>query len=359
MKIFFSGGGTLGPVTPLLAIYESIRLHDATATALWIGTTNGPEKELVEKAGIRFRTISGGKFRRYMSLWNIVDIVRISMGFFQSLWLLWKEDPDICISAGGFISVPLHLAAWVVGVPTWVHQQDVRVGLANKLMAPYATRITTALEQSIISFPKRKTLWLGNPIRKELYAGDKKRAYSLFPVSPQLPVVFATGGGTGSMKVNQMVTQAAQHLRGSCSLIHLSGKERPQELIQPAARQFSAYYFPYPFFTHEMKDAYAIADIVISRAGFGTLSEAAALEKVLILIPKPGHQEENASFLEAHDAAIVLSEETSDGNHVTQEIKLLLADSDRRKTIAKNLHQLLPPATDERIMEIVQLLLGD
>lgn len=353
MNIIFSGGGTLGPVTPLLALTDTFREHYPDARYMWIGTRRGPERELVTQAGITFHTIASGKFRRYISLWNIVDIVRIIVGFFQALVFLWRNDPAICISAGGFISVPVHYAAWLLGIPTWIHQQDIRVGLANKLMAPTATVITTALQESLSSFSAKKTFWLGNPIRKELYTGNIARARTLFGINNTLPVVFATGGGTGSMKVNQMVIQSAQHLEGSCSIIHLSGKERPQDLIAPAARQFSGHYYVYPFFTHEMKDAYAIADIVISRAGFGTLTEMAALSKVAILIPKGGHQDENASFLEEHDAAIVLPEDTSDGNHLTQQIKLLLADPQKQRDLATRLHTILPPARDEDILRII------
>jgi len=158
MKIIFSGGGTLGPVTPLLAIYDIVKTAHPEAQFLWVGTKRGPERELVEQKGIRFITLSSGKFRRYLSIWNITDIVRIIIGFFQSIEIIRKESPGLCVSAGGFISTPLHWAAWFLGVPTWIHQQDVKVGLSNKLMAPFAKVITTALSKNVADFSKKKTL---------------------------------------------------------------------------------------------------------------------------------------------------------------------------------------------------------
>ena len=173
MKILFSGGGTLGPVTPLLAIQEMIKKeHDAKF--VWVGTKKGPEKALVQKEGIGFLSIYSGKLRRYLSFYNVIDIFKILIGFFQSLKIMWKEDPDLCISAGGYISVPVHWAAWLSGTSTWVHQQDVAIGLANRLMAPFAKIVTTALEENASGFSKKKTVWLGNPVRQEILRGKKE-----------------------------------------------------------------------------------------------------------------------------------------------------------------------------------------
>lgn len=356
MKIIFSGGGTLGPVTPLLAIHETIKASEPSATFLWVGTKRGPERTIVEAAGIPFTTLSSGKFRRYISIWNITDIVRIIIGFFQSFFLLWKHNPDICISAGGYISVPLHAAAWVLGVPTWVHQQDIDTGLANSLMVPLASQITTALESQTAQFPKRKVLWLGNPVRRILSQGNANRLRERFGIPAGEPVVFVTGGGTGSMKVNQMTTSAVQHLNGFAHVVHLSGLERPQELVERAQKFFSYYHTAQFFNATEMADAYAAADVVVSRGGFGTITELAALKKCAILIPKPGHQEDNVKFLfEAHAAQFV-DEQLSDGNFLAKTIRQLLEDQSGRKKMGEKLHSLLPQATEEKVMGIVKRL---
>lgn len=358
MKIILSGGGTLGPVTPLLAIHEIVKETFPDADVVWVGTKRGPEKMLVEKAGIPFITLSSGKFRRYISWWNIIDMARIFIGFFQSLVIIWKEAPDLCISAGGFISVPFHSAAWLVSVPTWIHQQDVKIGLANKLMAPSARKITTALKINQKKFSARKTEWLGNPIRAEILEGDRQVGIATFQLDSRLPVIFATGGGTGSLRVNQLMIEALPELHGVCQIIHLCGTERPHELVQKAAKSFP-YYHVYDFLTHEMKDAYAVADIVISRGGFGTLTEVAALGKPAIIIPKPGHQEENVAFLEREGAIIFVDEATADGLHLAHTIKELLTNKVRRERLGSALHHLLPRAKGERVIEIVQELVGE
>ncbi len=358
MKIILSGGYTLGPVTPLLAIAEVIKQHHPDAKFLWIGTKTGPERALIEEAGIEFVTITTGKLRRYFSLWNITDIFKIIVGFFQSLKIVWKFEPNLCISAGGFVSVPVHLAAWIYNAPSWVHQQDVIVGLANRIMAPVASIITTALESNLKSFVRliaKKTFWLGNPVRQDILMGDKARARKLFNLKPNLPIVFALGGGTGSLKVNQLIVHAIQHLDGACQVIHLSGKDRPQELVERAVQHFD-YYQVHQFFTSEMKDAYAAADLIIARGGFGTLTEIAACDKPAILIPKPGHQEDNVAFLEKAGAVILVDERTADGNALAHAVKELLADDIKCKQMAMAMQKLLPVAREEDIEEIVKKL---
>lgn len=358
MKIIFSGGGTLGPVTPLLAIQDIIKRNFPDAEFVWIGTKSGPEKELVEKAGIKFTTIASGKLRRYISIWNIMDIFLIVVGLFQSIKIIWRENPSMCVSAGGFISVPAHWAAWLLGVPAWIHQQDVVVGLSNKLMSPFAMVITTALAGNVKKFNKRKTFWLGNPVRREILAGDKNRALQRFNLKPNLPVVFATGGGTGSMRVNQLIIQAVSELKDVCQIIHLSGKERPQDLVDRAVQHFSEFYQVHQFFFEAMADAYAVADLVISRGGFGTVSELAALGKPAILIPKPGHQDENVNFLAEAGAAVLVDERTADGNYLAKTIKELLSDRVHLKQMGEQLQKMLPVAKEEDVVGVVRGLVG-
>lgn len=352
MKVVFSGGGTLGPVTPLLAIKQIIQEEFPETSFVWLGTKNGPEKILVEKENILFSVLNTGKFRRYISFWNIIDIFKIIGAFFHSLYFIWREEPDVCISAGGFTSVPLHWAAWIFGVPTWVHQQDVKVGMANKMMASVATIITTALEINLKNFSKKKTIWLGNPVRQDILLGEKNRGFELFNLDKKIPVVFATGGGTGSMRVNQLIVQSIQHLKGKAQIVHLSGKERPQELVNRAVELFGDYYQVYQFFTDEMKDAYAVADIVISRGGFGSITEMAVLGKPAILIPKPGHQEENVKFLEQAGAVILVDERTSDGNFLAKTIRELLDDDIRKRQLSNNLQKIMPLAKAEHILKL-------
>lgn len=355
MKVLFSGGGTLGPVTPLLAIEETIQAALPTTKRLWIGTRLGPERRLIEAQGIRYVAIASGKFRRYVSFWNVTDALRIFAGFFQSLWLVWKEKPALCISAGGFVSVPVHWAAWCLGVPSWVHAQDADVGLAVELMAPFASCITTALEENAKKFSSRKTFWLGNPVRRDILRGSKEAAVRRFGLDTALPTIFALGGGTGSARVNQLIAEALPHLSTFCNIIHLSGRERPRGQIEHGVALFD-HYFSFQFFTEEMKDAYAAADIVVARAGFGTLTELAALQKAAVLIPKGGHQEANVAMLKKRRAAIGLNDRTANGYELGQIIRGLVADSGERQAMGKALSAILPSAQAKDIMEIFERL---
>lgn len=356
MKILFSGGGTLGPVTPLLAIKDVVFEKNRRSSFVWIGTVGGPERQMVEEHGLPFYSITAGKFRRYFSFLNIFDIVRIIVGFFQSIRILLKESPDMCVTAGGFVSVPVHVAAWLLGIPTWVHQQDVEVGLANKIMAPFARVITTSLEWITREFPTKKTAWLGSPVRKEIFEGNKLRARKFFNLTSHLPVVLVLGGGTGSLKVNQLITEATPHLGSHAEIIHLSGKERPQESVVKTAELFPNYRV-FQFLGSEMKDAYAVADIVVCRGGFGTLTEAAALGKPCIIIPKPGHQVENVRFLERVNAAILVNELTADGLFVAKKIREILGNKDYAKSLAASMHHTLKTAESSDILEICDHML--
>jgi UDP-N-acetylglucosamine--N-acetylmuramyl-(pentapeptide) pyrophosphoryl-undecaprenol N-acetylglucosamine transferase len=356
MKIILSGGGTLGSVTPLIAIYEIIKSEDSSAKFIWVGTKFGPEKEFVKHTGISFIPISSGKLRRYFSILNFIDAFNVIFGLFESIAIITREKPDLCISAGGFVSVPLHFIAWLFCVPTWIHQQDIEPGLANKIMRFFAKKITTSLKMHEKIFSKTKTQWIGNPVRHDILQGDKEEAYKFFNLKKDKPIVLATGGGTGSLKVNQMVVEAVERFIYKAQIIHLSGKERPHELVENAAKRFSDYHH-YEFLDSEMKLAYAVADIIISRGGFGTISEIAALKKPAILIPKPGHQEENVEFLQKEGAVVLVDEKTRNGIYLSKKIIELLENAEKRNRIAKTLNKLLPMAGEEMILDIIKSLI--
>jgi len=241
MKILLSGGGTLGPVIPLLAIYEIFHRHNPECQFIWVGTKKGPEKEIVEKYNIPYYIIATGKWRRYLSFWNITDLFKSVWSIFQAFVLLIQEKPTLLISAGGFVSVPLHWAAWALGIPTWVHQQDARVGLANKLMTKTATKITTALQETTQFFPIKKTTWLGNPVR-DLSVTDKEISRQKFGLSTNCPVIFALGGGTGSSRINKLIIEALPHWPSDWQIIHLVGRERASGLAEGATTAFKNYH---------------------------------------------------------------------------------------------------------------------
>ena len=355
MKILFSGGGTLGPVVPLLAIAEIYKKHNLQVEFVWVGTKNGPEKELVEQYGIHFFAITSGKLRRYFSLGNFFDFFKIMIGFFQSLFLLWHEKPDLLITAGGFVSVPLHFAAFMLGIPAWVHQQDFQAGLANKLMSHTAKKITTALRETQKYFPEKKTEWIGNPVRdlSVVNINDSRRK---FAIPDGAPVILAMGGGTGSATINKLVIEALSAWPREYHVIHLTGKERSGELQENAAKVFPNYHV-YRFLKEEMKDAFAIADVVIARAGFGTITELAAIGKPAIFIPMSGtHQEVNAKLLADHHAAVVMNERAVDGLKLARIVTDLIAYPETRQYLGERLRTILPSAKPQKVVDIIERL---
>lgn len=352
MKIIFSGGGTLGPVVPLLAISEIYRSADPTAKFIWVGTKNGPERKLVEESGISFIQIGAGKWRRYFSFWNFLDVFKFVTAFFQSILILRRERPDLLISCGGYVSVPLHLAGRLMKIPEWVHQQDVQIGLANKLMFPLATKVTTALQETASQLNNAE--WIGNPSRN-LFA-DRIEARKKFNLPDNAPVIFALGGGTGSSSINQLVLSTLPQIDPTWQVIHLVGRDRPAEMARKASEVFKNYHV-YDFFTEEMKDAYAAADVVLGRAGFSTLTELASLKKPAIIMPMfDTHQEDNANLFAKNGGIIMLGKGMNDGLKLSKILQELMSDEKERNELGQKLNELLPRARPEKIIKLVQQL---
>ncbi|MBI5729211.1 MAG: UDP-N-acetylglucosamine--N-acetylmuramyl-(pentapeptide) pyrophosphoryl-undecaprenol N-acetylglucosamine transferase [Candidatus Magasanikbacteria bacterium] len=352
MKIIFSGGGTLGPVIPLLAVKEAYQQKNPEAKFIWIGTKNGPERQIIEENKIPFIAIGTGKWRRYFSILNFFDVFRVVVAFFQSLVILWREKPHLLVSCGGYVSVPLHWAAALLAIPTWVHQQDVRVGLANKLMMPFAHKVTTALEETAKDLEKRKAEWIGNPSR-DLTVSDIAAARERFHIPAGAQVIFALGGGTGSASINDLIIEALPQWPREWHIIHLVGRERPAAKAQGAEQIFENYH-AYQFFTAEMKDAYAIADVVVARAGFSTLTELAAMAKAAVILPMFGtHQEDNARYFTEQRGIVMLTHAMATGLTLAQEVKELVLNQESRRALGARLHELLPRAKPDRLAEII------
>lgn len=323
MKVLFSGGGTLGPVTPLLAVAAEIRRRQPDTVLTWFGTKTGPERALVEAAGIKFVAIPSGKLRRYASGSNILDVFRIAAGCFAAFWLLLRDRPNVIVSAGGFVAVPVVWAGWLLRIPSHIHQMDVRPGLANRLCQPFARSISVSLEKSLADFPKKKTVWTGNPVRPELLTGSRAEAEKIFYLDAGVPTVLALGGGTGSSALNALVKGASHFTQRTCQIIHLSGKGKKD--VHVAIR-----YHQLEFLAADMRHALAAADVVVARAGMGSLTELAALGKPAIIVPIPkSHQEDNARYFAARGAAIFLDEPSLTPERLAAEIKSLLTDPDR------------------------------
>jgi len=357
-KIILSGGGTGGSVTPLLAVARELITEEAREREIdlnqvqswefvFVGTSNGPEQKLVEAFDhlgqkIKFVTIPAGKFRRYFSWQNLIDIFRIFQAFFVSYFLLKKEKPDLFFSAGGFVGVPLAWAAYFLNIPIIIHQQDVRPGLANRLVAPLARLITVTFEKSLKDYGSR-AVWTGNPSRQTpedpgLFLGIKHK----FNLNLNKPLLVITGGGTGSKAINDLAISSAHKLSAVFQVVHLSGLKKE---INEAKKiiDFPADYQVFEFIANE--DAFLLlgaADLVVTRCGLATLTELSALAKPAILIPMPNsHQEENAAVFAQAKAAVVLNQAKLNSDIFYATIINLLADEERRKKLSQNISRLM------------------
>lgn len=347
--IFLTGGGSGGPVTPLLAVAEA--LGRTKYGCRWIGTNRGPERVMVAEAGLPFTAIAAGKMRRYFSVRNFIDPLFIIIGFVQSLWLIIRYRPAWIISAGAYVSVPVVWAGWLLRRNILIHQQDVRPGLANRLMCPFATVITVAFEETAAAYGKKARV-VGNPVRQIVrQLPESVAAKKALGLSGKKPIIFIFGGGTGAAFLNGLVAASAKELDTITQIIHLTGKGK----ASPVAGRMPGYH-SFEFFTGEqMAQAYAAADLVVARAGLATITELSFLGKPAIIIPMPDtHQVDNARLLETHDAARVLDEPVLERNFFIKEVRELLEHADRRQELGRNIAALMPHRAAESIARIVR-----
>jgi UDP-N-acetylglucosamine--N-acetylmuramyl-(pentapeptide) pyrophosphoryl-undecaprenol N-acetylglucosamine transferase len=343
MRILFSGGGTLGPVTPLLAVAEALlsRADPVELTLFWIGTPAGPERRLVEGMGISFFSLSAPKFDRTRR-WRIFLLpFHFAWALVRGLWLLKRVRPDAVMTAGGYVSVPVVLLAWLMGTPCWVHQQDRRWGLANKIMAPLAIRLSCAWET--IGWKESARPWVvGNPVRPSLFDGDRARALVRWGFAADLPTLVVLGGGTGSSWINAALCDIALSLTEEINVLHLTGEGKFAPTPFPVSPSLGkAAYVSVEFVAEAMADAYALADVVLSRAGMGTISELAALGKPSIIVPIPdSHQTENAEALLKTRAAVVLSQTETTPEGLRGEIVSLFRNENLRIRLAAQIRQV-------------------
>jgi UDP-N-acetylglucosamine--N-acetylmuramyl-(pentapeptide) pyrophosphoryl-undecaprenol N-acetylglucosamine transferase len=318
LRIILSGGGTLGSVSPLLAIAENL-----PAKYLFVGTDSGPEKTVVLSYNIEFRAITAGKLRRYFDWQNFKDLFKIKLGIYQSLKIIKEFKPDIILTAGSFVCVPMAVAAKLKGIPVIVHQQDLTLGLANKIMTPLAKKITVTFPEQLKFFPQHKTVLTGNPVRTKLVKTDDK------------PIVLITGGGLGARNLNDFIKPFILELLEKYQVHHILGDANWDQRLELSG------YTAYRLAVKEINDLLNRADIIISRSGMSLISEAAFLKKALVLVPIPNtHQEKNAEFFAKHNAACYVPQ----GNHQIMDRYLykLMNNDTWRIALGENLYNLYP-----------------
>ncbi|MBF0440897.1 MAG: undecaprenyldiphospho-muramoylpentapeptide beta-N-acetylglucosaminyltransferase [Oligoflexales bacterium] len=342
IHIVLTGGGTAGHVMPHLAmISEYVRRGWKLD---YIGSS-GIEKELIKDPQIKFHQIQAGKLRRYFSFENFIDVFRIMIGFIQSLILLVSIRPNIIFSKGGFVSVPVAMAGWLLRIPVISHESDVTPGLANRIIARFARRILFSFPDTKNHLPSEISIFAGIPIRPELLTGNRIEGLKLccFADSDEMPVILIMGGSSGAQKINQALLEALPELVKKLRVIHITGKGKSIDFSHRNYKSFE-------YIGNELKDIYAASDMIVSRAGANSIFEFLSLKKPMLLIPleagSRGDQVDNAKCFLARGWAIVLREGHLSGNTLIESITALEIEKEKiinaqRSSYSKNSSEVI------------------
>lgn len=314
MKILLTGGGTGGHLIPLLSVVAEIRKRDEAAQFLFIGPKSYFNDEL-RAVGIEVRKINAGKIRRYFSWQNFLDIFKVLIGTDEAFFYILKFKPDIVFSKGGFASFPAVLAASYLRVPILTHESDTVPGLANKIIGKFANKIFISFPKTREYFPDSKIIVSGNPIREDILQGDGQRARKFFGFTENLPVLMVFGGSQGAQKINKTLLESLGEILQKFQVIHICGAKNFEEIKNKFDALFidnKNRYKVYSYLHEEMKDAFALSDFVISRAGANSLSEVIALQKPSLIIPLStaanNHQYYNAKYFADENLVLMVEE---------------------------------------------------
>ncbi|HEX9039037.1 MAG TPA: undecaprenyldiphospho-muramoylpentapeptide beta-N-acetylglucosaminyltransferase [Ktedonobacterales bacterium] len=371
MRILISGGGTGGHIYPALAVAKALR-DQYGAELLFIGDENGLETSIVPAAGVPFAAISAGKLRRYLSRRTLSDLARVPRGMLQALGHVRRFRPHAAFTSGGYVSVPAGLAARMTGAPLLMHQQDVPPNLANRLLTPFATRISVSFAASLPYFPEDRATLMGNPVRDEVVAAATLFGPQLRPrfgLDPTLPVILVTGGSQGARRLNQVIAAALPLLLPHTQVLHVSGELTFEETRAQAGQALAsipdaearARYALYPYLKTEMPEAIAASDIVLCRSGAATLTELAVIGRPSLLIPLPpgftgSPQAANAAMFQRAGAAEVIADRDLTAERAVSAILALLADGGRRVAMASAAHTFVLPNAARNLAAAVAAL---
>ncbi len=381
IKILVTGGGSSGHISPALAIIKAI--SDLAEGADWrpqfryIGSTRGIERQKITAAGIDFVGVATGKLRRYFSLENLTDLFRIPVGVAQALREVARFRPDVVLSTGGYVGVPAVLAAGLLRVPILTHEQTVQIGLANRITARIATTIALTFESARHELPaalRGKVIVTGNPVRSLIFGGDGVAAarWAGFVYEDNwLPTIYVTGGSQGARIINRAVEAALPELLAFCRVIHQCGQQPDGEqqdydrLEQAAAqlpRELRRRYYCTRFVGAEIKDVFALADLVVGRAGAGTIAEICVLGKPALyipLVPTGGdEQTRNAQACAAAGAATIITQAELSDKRLLAALEPLLADRARLDAMGQAALTLGRPDAARTVAEAVLALAG-
>jgi UDP-N-acetylglucosamine--N-acetylmuramyl-(pentapeptide) pyrophosphoryl-undecaprenol N-acetylglucosamine transferase len=361
--IAFTGGGTGGHVYPGLAVAGALRERGFSGRIAWIGSKKESDRRVVEDAGIEFIAVPSGKLRRNLSFENAVDAFRVLAGFAASRRALKALAPALLFSKGGYVSVPPCAAAASLGIPYFTHESDLTPGLATRLNAKRADRVIVSYEETKALLPasaRDRAVVAGNPVRAAVRRGDRARGRALLGVPEDLPVVFFLGGSQGSRQINRLVEAALPRLTKTAFVVHQTGGRAAGEAeTARSAEAAGPRYRSFEYIREEMPDILAAADLVVGRAGAGTLWESAALAKPMLLVPlcgagTRGDQVDNAALFERSGAAISLVGDDASPDRLVEAALGLLGDGARLKAAGEAAQAL---AGRDAASEIAELIL--
>ncbi len=320
-KIIMTGGGSAGHVTPNLALIPKLKEHGYEIE--YIGTKEGIERKIIEEADIKYHLISSGKLRRYFDLKNFSDPFKVIKGVFEAKNIIKKVKPDVVFSKGGFVSVPVVIGAHMNKIPVITHESDITPGLANKISAPFCTKICVTFPESLSTLNPKKAILTGTPIRKEIFEGSKIKGKKICGFSNEKDNIFIIGGSLGSKFLNDCVRNNLNELLNNFNIIHICGKGNIDDTLINIDG-----YKQFEYVSKELPHLFALADIFISRAGANAIYEILSLRKPNILIPlsqkaSRGDQILNAESFKKSGYSVVIKEEELTDEILLQQINAL------------------------------------
>ncbi len=348
--IVCTGGGTGGHVIPCLTVISELKKLAPRVKISYVGSRQGVERGLVRTAGIPYYAVTTGKLRRYFSLANLFDAVRVPIGVLQALHLFGRLQPDVVFAKGGYVSVPVALAAGLLRIPLIIHESDITPGLATHLTAKLANKICVSFSETKKHLPKKKVVLTGNPVRA---AGKAARGRQFLKFQNRKPIILITGGSTGARFLNELIKSIAPRLVEKANLVWLTGpgKKRSGKLKTQNLRVFE-------YLDKEYPDVLAAADLVICRAGAGTLFELATASKPSVLIPLPatgsrGDQLLNAEFFAQKGATKVFQQETIRPGAFVAELTELLKNKRQLAKMSRAVKKLASKNAAQKIAKII------
>ena len=367
-RIILTGGGTGGHLFPLTAVVEYIKdkYQNEKIDFVFLGPKGKLEKGIMTKHNIKQKNILSGKLRRYFSFKYIIDLIKMPIGFFQALFYLLIYMPDAVFAKGGYASVPVVIVAWLYRIPVLIHESDAKPGMANEFLGNLATRIAVSFKRAKIHFPPSKTFLSGSPVSQRALNGSSKKAQEILGMKKIVkPVIFILGGSQGARLINRRILQMLKPLVKKYQVIHQTGSKNYKAVVDEAERQGfkigHSDYYPLAFIGDEIKHFYALADVIISRAGATTITEISANKKLAILVPitqsANNHQRMNAFEIARIGGAIVLEENNFKENMVLIRLKQLMEDGEVRSKIFDGTQKFYnPQATEIIAVELMQLM---